>query len=275
MAQRAATILLTFAVVSAGRAQSININIGPPEMLPPSTYGAAGQPGVWNSVNTAQGAYTYNLLDINGAPTSARFNQIGGSELLSDDDPATTGDDDALMDDCLITYTPTLETCTWVKDLQPGTYELLFYAWMPNGPEVMSYVSSDQEPGFPHKVIGGAWPGQHRQGVTYSRHICYVAAGSTPQIAAHSGIVPGANAADGAAANGLQIRLLPPKAPGDMNCDGSVNAGDIAGFVQAITSDEAYSLANPSCNITNADMNDDQYQDLSDLPGFVSALLGS
>ncbi len=275
MARFTATLLAGMSLVSSVQAQSFNIQIGSPGNVPAPSYGAAGRPGVWNSVNTAQNVYTYNLVDITGTPTTASFNQIGGSELRADNDPATSGDDGTLMDDCLITYTSSLETCTWIKGLQPGTYELLFYAWMPNRPDVMAYVSSDQEPGFPHKTIGGTWPGHHQQGITYSRHICYVASGGTPQIAAHSGIVPGANSANGAAANGFQIRLLPAQVPGDMNCDGRVDAGDIPGFIQAITSIESYSLANPVCNVTNADINQDHYEDASDVAGFVSLLLVS
>ncbi len=263
-------------MVLAGSAfgQSFNINMAPPGVVPPASYGGAGQPGNWITVNVSQGVYTNGLVDINGAPTGARFLQIGGSELRVTDDPGTSGADDALMDDCLVTYTPTLETCFWVRDLIPGVYEAIVYAMMPNRPDVMSYVNSDEEPGNPHKTIGGAWPGSHKQGVTYSRHICYVeGAGGYFQIRAHSGIVPGALAADGAAANALQIRQLPPQATGDMNCDGAVNARDIEGFVKAITSDESYSLAYALCNITNADTNHDRYQNAADVSGFVNALL--
>ena len=42
--------------------------------------------------------------------------------------------------------------------------------------------------------------------MTYSRHVAIV--GPDGNLDLHSGIVPGANAALGAALNGLQIRLL-------------------------------------------------------------------
>lgn len=274
MRQSFLTAIVLVGFMGTAYAQSFNINMAPPGTVPPASYGGAGQAGQWITVNTAQGVYTFNLVDINGNVTNARFLQIGGSELRISDDPGTNGADDLLMDDCMVTYTPTLETCFWVRDLVPGVYETIVYAMMPNRPDVMSYVSSDEEPGYPHKTIGGAWPGNHKQGITYSRHICYVEGnGGYFQIRAHSGIVPGGPAADGAAANGLQIRQLPPRVAGDMNCDGAVNARDIEGFVKAITSDETYSLTHPLCNITNADTNLDRYQNASDVSGFVNALL--
>jgi hypothetical protein len=259
-------------VLSLG--QSINIEVGPAGQTPTSSYGAAGLPGVWNVMNTTPHAWTFNLLDVNGNVTAAQIKQYGGTELRVTDDAGTSGEDDALLDDCLVTYTPSLETCYFVYYLELGVYEVIVYAWMPNRPDVLSYTSSDEEPGYPHKFVGGAWPGQHQQGVTYSRHICYVTNPTFGLLRVHSGIAPGENAADGAAANGLQIRRLPAQSLGDMNCDGSVNGRDIAGFVQAITDTESYSLRNPTCNITNADMNEDHFQDAADVGEFIDAVLG-
>ncbi len=264
-----ALVLFPAIVVNA---QSVNVEIAPPGQVPSPVYGAAGQSGVWNSVNTASGQFTFNLLDLSGNMTGVYYKQIGGSQLLSTDDPSTTGNDDAFLDDYLITYTPTLETCHFVYGLENGTYEVLLYSWMPNRPDVQGYNSSDQEPGYPHKVVGGAWTGQHVEGVTFTRHICYV---TNNQIWAHSGIVPGHSAADGAAANGFQIRKLPPQVPGDMNCDGSVNGDDIKGFVHAIANWPVYAVENPNCNVTNADMNGDHIRNDQDIPGFVAALLAA
>jgi hypothetical protein len=262
-------LFVVFSTIVAS-AQSINIEIAPPGQVPSGHYGAAGSAGVWNSVNTASGVHTNGLLDLDGNVTAAYYYQIGGSQLLSTDDPGTSGNDDAFLDDYLITYTPTLETCHFIYGLDNGTYEVLLYSWMPNRPDVQGYNSSDQEPGYPHKVVGGAWTGQHTEGVTFTRHICYVV---NNRIWAHSGIVPGHNSADGAAANGLQIRKLPPQVPGDMNCDGAVNGDDIAGFVKAVANWPEYAVETPSCNVTNADMNGDHFRDVNDISGFVSALL--
>lgn len=266
-------ICLILSMQRPASGQSFNIVLAPPGQTPPSTYAAAGLPGPWTAIEWAWNVNTFNLVDVNGVTTVARIYQYGGTELRSDDDAATGGDDDLLMDDCLITYTPSLESCFFFRDLQLGTYEVLVYAWMPNRPDVMAYTSSDEEPDYPHKTVGGAWPGQHEEGITFTRHICYVTHPVLKMLRIHSGIVPGANAADGAACNALQIRKLPARAPGDMNCDGKVNGADILGFVAALDSPGAYSALHPVCNVTNADMNGDRYQDGIDLPMFVTALL--
>src|SRR6185295_18698283 len=91
-----ALVLIPAIVVNA---QSVNVEIAPPGQVPSPAYGAAGSPGVWNSVNTASNQYTFNLVDINGNVTDVYYKQIGGSQLLSTDDPATTGNDDAFLDD--------------------------------------------------------------------------------------------------------------------------------------------------------------------------------
>lgn len=264
-----AFVWLTVATTSV-MGQSFNIAIGPLANQPSSSYAAAGLPGYWNATPAYHNTNTYNLVKTDGAVTSVHIWQYGGTELRNTDDPATTGDDQQLMDHCQVTYTPGLETCVFFYDLQNGDYEVLIYAMMPGQPAVKSYASSDEEPGHPHYIIGGAWPGQHQQGVTYSRLIAHVTSGL---LRTHSGIVPGENPALGCAYNGVQIRLLPTRSPGDMNCDGSVNASDIAPFVNALVNAPVYYSSEPTCRIDNADINGDTQYTSTDVPGFV-ALLG-
>lgn len=112
---------------------------------------------------------------------------------------------------------------------------MLVYAWMPNHPEVLSYTNSDEEPGNPHYLVGGAWPGEHEILVTYAKHISHVGPPNLDgRLRVHSGVAPGGNFALGAACNGMQIRKLPPA---DLNTDGTVNAQDLAlllgGWVRA------------------------------------------
>src|SRR5262245_30719567 len=135
------------------------------------------------------------------------------------------------MDHCLVTYTSGLETCLFFHALQPGTYEVLCYAWMPNHPTVLSYTNSDEEPGNPHRIVGGAGPGQQLEPITYAAHYCNVTSASGGLLRIHSGIVPGHNPADGAACNGIQLRKLPQTSAADMNCDGAKNGADVEGFV--------------------------------------------
>ncbi|MDX2199064.1 MAG: hypothetical protein SF069_08840 [Phycisphaerae bacterium] len=61
---------------------------------------------------------------------------------------------------------------------------------------------------------------------------------------------------------------------GDMNCDGIVSVGDIAGFVLALTDPAAYALQFPNCDINNADINQDSVISVGDIAGFVALLTG-
>lgn len=262
--------LLGLFAVTAASGQSMNIAIGPPGVTPSDTYAAAGLPGYWNGINTANGSTTFNLKDLNGNVTPVSLDQLGGTQVLSLNDPATSGDDETLMDHCLLTYSATLETCLFINDLQPGTYEVLIYAWMPAQPSVRAYTNCDEEPGNPHLIVGGAWPGQQEELVTYARHICVV---TTGLLRAHSGIVPGDDPALGAAANGIQLRKLDPVLLGDANCDGDVNGLDISLFAEAVIDPAAYQAAHPLCPLENSDLNLDSQVDTGDISRMVNALL--
>lgn len=66
----------------------------------------------------------------------------------------------------------------------------------------------------------------------------------------------------------------PPLLPGDMNCDGVVSVGDIAGFVLALTDPAAYAATYPACDINNADVNGDGAVSVGDIGPFVTLLAG-
>ncbi len=184
------------------QAQSINLDIGEVGDGPPATYAAAGRAGVWNSDPAIHGTTSPTLVDIHGNPTVVTLTQIGGLDLMDLPDPAVTGDDAALLDDFLITFDAGLESCIFMNNLEPGTYEVLVYARMPD-PEVLSYSDVDQEAGNPFSIVGGIWPGQHEELISYSRHLAVVDEEGSLDL--HSGIVPGADETEGAAFNGLQI----------------------------------------------------------------------
>jgi hypothetical protein len=270
-----------FAIVfclSAGPAfgQSFNIAIGPSTSRPATSYGAAGLPGVWNAIPAAHNTTTSNLRQIDGTVSVMSVNQIGGTDLVSFDDPLTAGDDAKLMDHCLVTFTSNLETCLFFNDLENGNYEVICYAMMPGSPAVSSYTNSEEESGNPHYTVGGAWPGQHQELVTYSRHYCRVGPpGNDGLLRLHSGIAPGEDPMLGAACNGVQLRKLPPLAPADMNCDGAVNGRDVDHFVTALVDDDAYRDANPTCNIMHADLSGNGDVGVEDVAGFVNAALSS
>ena len=62
--------------------------------------------------------------------------------------------------------------------------------------------------------------------------------------------------------------------PGDLNCDGTVNAFDIEPFLLALFSPQEYSARFPNCNINNADVNSDGNIDAFDIEPFLHVLFG-
>ncbi len=62
--------------------------------------------------------------------------------------------------------------------------------------------------------------------------------------------------------------------PGDMNCDGLVNAFDIDPFVLALTDPDGYRSGFPSCSVNNADANGDGVVNAFDIDPFVALLTG-
>jgi hypothetical protein len=183
--------------------QAFNLDFGQPGDTPPATYTAAGGAGVWNGLVAANGTTTPNLLDVDGVVTDVSVRQLGGSDTLTADDPATSGADSLLLDDYLVTFNQ-VESCLFFENLEPGVYEVLLYAWMPLQPTVMSYTSVDQEDSVPHYEVGGAWPGHHEELISYSRHLVTVDGDGILNM--HSGLAPGADPRLGAALNGVQLR---------------------------------------------------------------------
>lgn len=231
---RTLSALLAAALAAApADAQSFNIDFGQPGAGPPATYPAAGRAGHWISVPGTQGVTVFDLVDVEGNATAVSFNQVGGTETLLVDDPAVSGDDATLLEDYLVTHTP-VENCIFLHDLEPGTYEVIIYAWMPLQPAVLSFTDVDQEPGNPHFLVGGAWTGGHERLVTYSLHTAVVAADgpAAGDLSLHSGVPPGGDYAAGAALNGIQLRRLEP-VPGDVDGDFDVDVADLLQLLAA------------------------------------------
>ena len=61
---------------------------------------------------------------------------------------------------------------------------------------------------------------------------------------------------------------------GDMNCDGVVSVGDIAGFVLALTDPAGYTATYPACDIGAGDINGDSAVSVGDIGAFVKLLAG-
>ena len=227
MKVRLVALAVAAAAVSPAAGQSFNIDFGQPGAGPPPSYAAAGRPGFWISVPGTQGVTVFNLVDVEGSVTAARFSQFGGTETLLVGDHDPSGDDATLMNDFLITHTA-IENCLFFDGLAPGTYEVIIYARMPAQPGVLSLTNVDQETGNPHHLVGGAWPGGHVEFITYALHTAEVAATgpSAGKLGLHSGVPAGGNFAIGAALNGVQIHKLEPL-PEDINGDCAVNVLDL------------------------------------------------
>jgi hypothetical protein len=179
-------------------AQSVNIDFGGSGSAPSASYGAAGPAGTWNAVGLLGSGVLAPLVGLDGAPTAAKVRMIGADALVGSNDPATSGDDQALIDDMLIGFNDPLDVCVWVEDLEPGDYEVLIYALTPNNPTLMHRVRVDfATPGA--TWIGGAWPGAHQEGVTFERFNVTVTDGT---IGLHSGLI---DASIESGINGLQV----------------------------------------------------------------------
>jgi hypothetical protein len=194
------TLALSTANLSA---QSFNLDFGEAANTPSPSYAAAGLPGYWNGLR-ADSWLTYNLLDLSGNPTNVTFSQAGAAGVITASDPSVTGDDSLLMNDGIITYTFGVDSCFYFNGLEPGTYELITYAWRPNFPTEMAKTFVDNTVGV--EISGGAWPGSQVHGVTYARHIVTVDASGF--MGPHSGLDAGADQPTGAVCNGMQLRKL-------------------------------------------------------------------
>lgn len=247
---------------AAAWAQSFNIEFGSGLGNLPSTFAASGLPGFWNKLAGTQ-SQTYALRGLAAQNTPVTMRNIGGTSLLHVDDPGTQGDHGQLLDDYLVTFSPTLATCLFFYDLEPGQYEVRTYAWTPTRPTVRSQVSVDFADQGP-RDIGGAWTGAYAEGVTHSVHTVTVT--SNGNMVVHSGL----SGAERAALNGIQLRRLPSL--GDLNCDGTVNAADVAAFVLALVDAAAYQSTYPLCVATAGDMNRDGQVDGQDIAGFIALL---
>jgi len=177
-------------------AQSFNIDVGDDPIAstfgaPAATFGAAAtQPGFWNALTDGAGGvnippptsvpwYVATLSDLSGTPTSvatscvvnATSNSVADFEF---DNPATSGDNQALMDDCG-DVGGVGSTATWtISGLQNGSYDVYVYAWAPDSSTFITRVNL----GASQQTSGGAWPNGFVLGTTHTLHSTVVTAGT-------------------------------------------------------------------------------------------------
>jgi len=172
---------LAFALCLTGAnhasAQSFNVDIGSPlDPVPASSYGAAaGQPGVWNAISAGTSA---PLVELAGALSAVNLNTGPNSSDFGSDNPLTSGDDEALLDDFADVFPDDTYTVT---GLAAGSYAVFVYAWASDSD--LAHVDIEVVgSSTPIQTVGGAWTGSHVQGVTYALHNVQLAAGATLTI---------------------------------------------------------------------------------------------
>jgi hypothetical protein len=208
---RSIATLIPLALALSVNAQSINIDFGVPGSAPAATYAAAGLAGTWNSVPFVPASQHTPLVGLYGQTLPVTIYHLGGASILFHDNPATLGDDAALMDDMFISLNNPVDLCLYFQNLQNGVYDVIVYGMDPDNAAGQNRIRVDNSTPGP-TWIGGAWPGNHQQGITYSKHTVTITNG---RVFPHAGEL-GANYRSGI--NGLQLVLQ-----GECwaNCDGS------------------------------------------------------
>ena len=214
--------------------EGFNIDLGGNQTFgtPASTYGAAAlQPGAWNDVQTFASGQA--LTDLTGTITSVTFTDLGtGVQDYESDNTATSGDDEALMDDftdlgCAVGDA----TAYTISGLPDGDYEIYTYAWASDGSGFRTDItvtgSSD-----PLQSVGGDWAGNHALGVTYAFHRVTVSGGSNVDIQA----VTSSNCGS---VNGFQLVAIDPGGPiGSSYCGpANLNSSGVPAILTAFGSD--------------------------------------
>lgn len=183
---------LCLATAPALRAQSFNIDCGDSTGfagvsggVPTNAYGAAAaQPGFWNAPTEAQTpVYSMMLSDLAGTPTAVTTSVVQIGNSVGDfyfDNAGTTGDDAALLDDCMdIGNGGVASEATWTfTGIANGCYDIYVYAWAPDSATFVSFVQDPNGPPTQGTIVGGAWTGAHALGVTYAKFYVSVTTGS-------------------------------------------------------------------------------------------------
>jgi len=195
-----AVAVFCWVLPAVATAQSLNVDFGAAE-VPSAAYSAVGFSGTWNAVGVLPPAQRAPLVGLDGQSVPAKIYMIGGTGLLETDDPLTSGDDQALLDDMLTGLNNPLDVCVWFESLENGDYEVILYAMTPNDASLESRVRVDFATPGP-TMVGGEWPGFHEAGVTYATFAVTVTDGT---IGLHSGL-PGGEIQSGL--NGIQLRSL-------------------------------------------------------------------
>jgi len=214
MRSLALALLCAFVSAAAGgaaAAQNLNIDLGLGFGTATVPFGgAAGQAGVWNEIDMEKAGIPFALTDTSGGATGASlvyFESGNGNKAF--DDPATTGGDGLLLDDCVEVGSALGDQVRFqISGLAAGTYDLYVYAWSPEDPALGLTRVEVGSPGSGAQTCGGAaWSGAHVLGATY-----VVATVDAPngliefRVGVESAGLP-------ASCNGIQLVRKPPCGP--------------------------------------------------------------
>lgn len=227
------TAVLSLAFAGIATAQTFNVDFGSVAFgsgTPASTYGAAaGQAGVWNNIDTDLLGVLYvspTLQTTGGAASSVvlEFDALGTPGLLplEFDEPNTSGDDQALFDDCYYNGAPSSLT---IRGLAPGNYRLFTYAMAPDSNAFQTGVDVTGSPD-PLQAVGGDFSAGFVLGVTHAEHRVTVLAGG--DVVINFTVF---NQFD--SINGLQIAPDGPSTLGTNYCTANSNSTGVAAAMSA------------------------------------------
>ncbi len=202
----AAMAAITGLATAPVTAQSINIDFGTPAGTPSSDYGAAaGQPGVWNALNGGHGVL-HPLVGLDGAPIDATVEFVGslGGDLWSDA-PATTGNDERLLDDYMEAGGSDIVATILLAGLVDGPYEILVYLWdqTPSSAGNRVILGDVRDPSVQVALVtSGAWTGTFEEGTTHAAFSTQVTDGTLIPT-------PRGGTFETGSINGVQLTLVP------------------------------------------------------------------
>ena len=188
--------LALLAVGSAAIGQSFNVDVNPMFGVPSPIYAGAGAPGTWTAVPAAASG-PHALLDSMGTAGPVTLETTGGS-AFGFNNAGTSADAQALLDDLQSFNQPLAWT---VRGLEPGTWQVITYAWAPDFPTDLTRVTVVAA-NEPPQDVGGAWPGMLMPGVTHAVHTVQIGPGAALVVRAAP-----ANALFGSI-NGFQLERL-------------------------------------------------------------------
>lgn len=200
----------------AAGAQSLNIDLAPQAGIPSASYAGMGLPGVWND---ATGADAGNLRGLDGLGTGA---SLGGTFSIFPfmlDDPGTSGDVAALLDDGAWGAGDVLLHLS-VNGLDAGVYDVYVYGLAGGMPQERTLF----EVGNGYGLTGGAYGGTLVEGLTHAHFTVQVGASGIISIGIAGGIW-----GQSGYFNGLQLVFDPCLA--DSNRDGVLNFFDVQTFL--------------------------------------------